>query len=344
MIPLTLGMFSRERSHVASLTRCHRCTGRPAAYRRPLAVAGWQTPRQPRSRPGAALRRGLVGTAAVRCVDRPPPNFSARLMRMPPELMPPPCPSAGLTPAEDRAVPRAEVEALAPWRDAIASARPAGRARRATPHAITGGRSGAQAGVHAPVRPGRDLAGLADAADSAVAACVAKAHAPVRPGRDLAGLADAADSAGAACVAGVHAPVRPGRDLAGLADAADSAVAACVAKAHAPVRPHGDLAGPRDPADSAFAESVPEPHAPVLPQSDPAGGWLGSRNSDKDPMQSLPPGACPGGRSVRLDGWAGWLSMFPAATHTTWHGSGRFLPVSQPVPAAPRGWSDQVRP
>jgi hypothetical protein len=322
-------MFSRERSHVASLTRCHRCTGRPAAYRRPLAVAGWQTPRQPRSRPGAALRRGLVGNAAVRCVDRPPPNFSARLMRMPPELMPPPCPSAGLPPAEDRAVPRAEVEALAPWRDAIASARPAGRARRATPHAITGGRSGAQAGVHAPVRPGRDLAGLADAADSAVAACVAKAHAPVRP--------------------------------------------------------HGDLAGPRDPADSAFAESVPEPHAPVLPQSDPAGGWLGSRNSDKDPMQSLPPGACPGGssvrldgggvdcgpcsggwlgsqnpdkdpmrslppgacpggRSVRLDGWAGWLSMFPAATHTTWHGSGRFLPVSQPMPAAPRGWPDQACP
>src|SRR5208282_5363370 len=35
-----------------------------------------------------ALRRGLVGNAAVRCLDRLPPDLAARLMRMPPELMP----------------------------------------------------------------------------------------------------------------------------------------------------------------------------------------------------------------------------------------------------------------
>ncbi len=52
-----------------------------------------------------ALRRARVGNAAGRCVDRLPPDFSARLMRMPPELLPPPWPSGGLTPAQDRAVP-----------------------------------------------------------------------------------------------------------------------------------------------------------------------------------------------------------------------------------------------
>src|SRR5208282_5048931 len=35
-----------------------------------------------------ALRRGQVGNAAVRCGDRLPPDLAARLMRMPPELMP----------------------------------------------------------------------------------------------------------------------------------------------------------------------------------------------------------------------------------------------------------------
>jgi len=60
-----------------------------------------------------ALRRGQVGNAAVHCVDRLPADLVGRLMQMAPEPMPPPCPSGGLTPAEDRAVLRA---ALAPWR------------------------------------------------------------------------------------------------------------------------------------------------------------------------------------------------------------------------------------
>src|SRR5208337_762902 len=131
MIPLALGMFSRERSHVASLTRCHRCTGwrglSSAPRRRRLANAA--TTRALNRHGLTALRCGQVGNAAVHCVGRLPTDLVGRRMQMPPELMPPPCPSAGLTPAEDRAVLRAEVEALAPWRDAIASARPAGRAR-----------------------------------------------------------------------------------------------------------------------------------------------------------------------------------------------------------------------
>jgi hypothetical protein len=54
-----------------------------------------------------ALRRGRVGNEAVRYVDRLPADLVGRLMQMAPELMPPPWPSGGLTPAEDRAVLRA---------------------------------------------------------------------------------------------------------------------------------------------------------------------------------------------------------------------------------------------
>jgi hypothetical protein len=85
-----------------------------------------------------ALRRGLVGNAAVRCLDRLPPDLAARLMRMAPELMPPPCPSGGLTPAEDRAVLRAEADALAPWRAAIAQGGRDGRARAGRPPLLAG--------------------------------------------------------------------------------------------------------------------------------------------------------------------------------------------------------------
>jgi hypothetical protein len=69
------------------------------------------------------LRRGRVGNEAVRCLDRLPAEFAARLAQMPPELLPPTCPTAGLTVAEDRAVLRAEAEALAPWKAAIAWAK-----------------------------------------------------------------------------------------------------------------------------------------------------------------------------------------------------------------------------
>jgi hypothetical protein len=98
-----------------------------------------------------ALRRGHVGNAAVHWLDRLPPNLAARLWQMPTEPMPPPWPSGGLTPADDRAALRAEAEALAPWREAITQVRHAEWAPRAMPDAAGGGRSRAQAGVHAPV-------------------------------------------------------------------------------------------------------------------------------------------------------------------------------------------------
>jgi hypothetical protein len=125
------------------------------------------------------LRRGRVGNDALRYCDRLPAELAARLVQSPPELMPPRYPSGGLTPAQDRAVLRAEAEALAPWKAAIAWVK-----------------------AHAPVRVAREdsrgwpafaghdgEAGAAhDAgcrAGEAVADCVVKPHAPVRAPADL---------------------------------------------------------------------------------------------------------------------------------------------------------------
>ena len=80
----------------------------------------------------AVFRRGQVLLAAARCIDRLPPELAARLNRMPPVLMPPPFASEGLSRAQDRALMRAEAEALAPWKLAIAVAKAQGR-RKSTP-------------------------------------------------------------------------------------------------------------------------------------------------------------------------------------------------------------------
>jgi hypothetical protein len=85
------------------------------------------------------LRRGRVEVDAVRCLYRLPPVLADRLARMPPELLPPPYPDGGLTPTQDRRVQREEVEALGPWRRAIAAAKQVARV------------VAAQAEAHAPV-------------------------------------------------------------------------------------------------------------------------------------------------------------------------------------------------
>jgi hypothetical protein len=71
-------------------------------------------------------RRGRVERAALRHEARLPPIAAARLVAFPPELTVPPYPSPGQKPpsrAEDRAFVRAEAEALAPWKRAIAAAK-----------------------------------------------------------------------------------------------------------------------------------------------------------------------------------------------------------------------------
>ncbi len=100
------------------------------------------------------LRRDQVGNAALLCLDRLPPDFSARLWQMPPELLPPPWPTGGLTPARDRAVLRTEAATLAPWRAAIAQAGFSGLAGRA-PAAIAGQSCAQAEPTHQNVPPRR---------------------------------------------------------------------------------------------------------------------------------------------------------------------------------------------
>ncbi len=129
--------------------RCRRHGGRSTGPRTEEGTARLRTARTIHGGYGAemrariphhgltALRRGHVGNAATCCVDRLPPDFAARLWQVPPELMPPPPPTGGLTPAEDSAVLRAEAEALAPWRQAIAQAGQAGREGRGRCRKVT---------------------------------------------------------------------------------------------------------------------------------------------------------------------------------------------------------------
>jgi len=174
------------------------------------------------------LRRGRVVDAARRCLDRLPPDLAARLMQMPPELLPLPWPTSGLTPAQDRAVLRAEADALAPWRAAIAQAGLAGRAGRATPAGAVG-RPGASAEPHAPVLPHAAPAAARDAAGGMHPDRAAKPLAPdfaVAPGNSA---LPASPAAPAATQAEVHAPERIA-----IPAASPAAPPGPPAKAHAP--------------------------------------------------------------------------------------------------------------
>ena len=165
------------------------------------------------------LRRGRVGNDALRYCDRLPAELAARLVQSPPELMPPRYPSGGLTPAQDRAVLRAEAEALAPWKAAIAWAiahapvRAARADSRGWPafagHDAGVGRApgmGHDAGVGRAAGTGHDVgmaghdAAAGHEAGDALAKCVAKAHAP-------AGDATAPLAASAKAHAPEHDPV-----------------------------------------------------------------------------------------------------------------------------------------
>jgi hypothetical protein len=159
------------------------------------------------------LRRGQVGNAAARCVDLLPADLAARLLQLPPEFLPLPWPTGGLTPAQDRAVLRAEIDALAPWRAAIAQTGLtgwAGKARRA----VIAGRPGASAKAHAPVLHRGVPAAAQDAAASTHPTSVhpnaaPKPHAP-EPFPSAGSTTSAAPPAApAAAYAKAHAPERP---------------------------------------------------------------------------------------------------------------------------------------
>jgi hypothetical protein len=195
-----------------------------------------------------SLRRGRVGNAAVKYADRLPADLVARLWQGAPELMPPIPPTGGMTVAEDRAARLAEKAALAPWRDALAAARP----RRVR----------APARPHAPVAAGAGVSGVAGAlaalgmggpaleallARAGLANGLAKPHAPMAgqlPGQPL----------------GQPLGQDPGMPVPG---APRTAAEALVEEPHAPVGGGTALAG-GDPAGTAGgSDKWEEPHAPV---------------------------------------------------------------------------------
>lgn len=120
------------------------------------------------------IRRSRVFWAAARCKYRLPPDLQARLRQAPPELLLPRQPTGGLTPAEDRAIMRAEAEALAPWKQAIALIRRSSRRVRPSPTGAATVRAPQMAEAHAPEAAVGRLHGAA----TMPADAMAKPHAP----------------------------------------------------------------------------------------------------------------------------------------------------------------------
>jgi hypothetical protein len=231
-------------------------------------------------------------------------------MRMPPELMPPPCPSGGLTPAEDRAVLRAEADALAPWRAAIAQAGRVGWAGKGRPAAIAG-RSGASAEAHTPVLLHGDPAAARDAAGSVQPDGAAKPPAPERAG----------DTGGAALAASPAAPV------------------ATQAKAHAPERVAAPAASPAAPVTTPAKAHAPDRAAapaasPAAPVAAPAEAYAPDRAADR---RGVVPAAAPAAHGDPM--------QHPAKAHAPDRGpeAANAIPAALPNRAARRRWKSLQR-
>src|SRR5271166_1563680 len=127
--------------------RCRMHGGRSTGPRTPKGLEDMRAARTIHGRAGAGpraekryrltmLRRNRVKRAATNYQAHLPPVFLARLYGHPPELAPPPKPTGGITAQQDRIRYRAVLAALAPWKQAIATARAAHLAARAAqPHA-----------------------------------------------------------------------------------------------------------------------------------------------------------------------------------------------------------------
>ena len=94
--------------------------------------------------------RNRIALEAIRRRDRLLPELVARLNSLPPELMPPPWPTGGLSRAQDQAARQAEAANLAPWKRAIEAARQATRRAVATTRGVSASAATALTKPHAP--------------------------------------------------------------------------------------------------------------------------------------------------------------------------------------------------
>jgi hypothetical protein len=248
-------------------------------------------------------RRGRVYRAVLGCLDRLPPELAACFEQMEWELLASPSQAGSITAAQDRALQRAEAEALAPWKAAVALAR---QAARALPRETMDDRGAAQAGPHAPVPPIGDraargavgasgntatgqkphprdpAAGLkaAGAAASFASPSQARPHAPERPAAGGAALSATSPTVPVNPQARPHAPERPAVGGTAISAASPTVPANPQARPHAPERPLGG--GPGIPAAPPLvpANPQPEPHAPerATPAAGPVRLALSGRN------------------------------------------------------------------
>jgi hypothetical protein len=194
------------------------------------------------------LRRGRVRMFTTLHFDRLPPELAARMNPLAPELRIPPRPTRGITRAEDGVLLRAEAEALAPWKQAMALDRQARREARVARAIPAGAQAAAQARPHAP-EPTAGAATPAPAASPAApAAALSEAHAPIPPPP----------------AQPVPQPARPARPHAsehapGVCGAPVPSGPEAAPKAHAPIPPT-----PAQPAlAGAGTEPAAKPHAPI---------------------------------------------------------------------------------
>jgi hypothetical protein len=165
-----------------------------------------------------------------------PPVFAARARGYPPELMPPPRPSGGITAAEDRAMRHAAAASLAPWCGAIAEARAAHRAAAAAARPATAQTKPSAAKPNTPARS-RRRARPSSPLETLLALFAANRHALDRMASAPGTAPFALPSPG---LPEPHAPVRAG-------------------DAH--------VAGRHAPSGHAPSLGLSEPHAPVDPRS-----------------------------------------------------------------------------
>jgi hypothetical protein len=157
------------------------------------------------------MRRVRVTVAATDYQAHLPPAFVARLYGDAPALFPPPAPTGGITAAADRMRRRAVAAALAPWKQAIATARAAARAaaRLAKPLAPVGPRPPRDAGAAIPQAPIRRPADPAAATrDNRPPAAPAASPPDATPGRRPTPPRPAPESPRATAVPKPHAPER----------------------------------------------------------------------------------------------------------------------------------------
>jgi len=212
------------------------------------------------------LRRGSVLLDALRYAAGLPPEMVARLDGSPPELAQPRPSAGGLSRAEDRAVMRAEAEALASWRHAIALARPARRRRTPRPSRSDRAKYHAAAGAHAPEPAAIAAAASGDRAGAGNLGTQAEGHAPEQQSGTAATRAGPAGVDNIRTAAKAHTPWTQAIALAKEAGRRDAAPPAgsdrtdprTGAKAHTPEQ---SPAARSDPAATGDAGAREEAHA-----------------------------------------------------------------------------------